>query len=72
MDFSVTTAPISTKLGVWIDALCQSMNLKNKDDQGAQRRVTASRPEGLFSWQPLDLFQPELVCGWIHYVQVFI
>ena len=30
MDFSATTEPISAKVGVWIDIICQSTNLKIK------------------------------------------
>ena len=72
MDFSATTGPISTKLGVYIDTLCQSPNVKKKDDRGKQRRVTVSKPEVPFSRQPLGRFQSEFPGGWIHYVQVFI
>ena len=49
IDFSATTEPISTKLGVCIDTLCQSTNVENKNDPDAQLRVTASKPEMPFS-----------------------
>ena len=71
IDFSATTRPISTKLGVWIDLLCQSTNLKNKYDRDVQRRVTASKLKVPFSRQLLDRFQLKLMWGCIQYVQVY-
>ena len=42
---SATTQPILIKIGVWMHALCASIILKNQDNQGAQRRVTAPKLE---------------------------
>ena len=39
--FSATAGPILTKVGVWMDTPCESIILKNQDNQGAQRRVIA-------------------------------
>ena len=56
--FQATTRLISTKVGVWLDTLCKSLNLKNHDNQKAQHQVTALRPEQI---RPIEVRSAKLL-----------